>query len=120
MNTCTLVPVEKRKLGREVGRELALKFGRKPYYSRLEIKRVMRRLAFPDTWDCWAFSLYLSHSDFDAHHAAIGEICDYTSMREGMVEATLGGLPSGFDADFSWLDWTGFDISGLFDAPDIA
>jgi hypothetical protein len=117
---CVSAPASREsRLGREVGRELVSKFGRKPYYSRLEIKRVMRRLDFPDAWDCWAYSLFLSHSEFDAHHSMIGEICDYASMRHAMIDATIGGAPSAFDASQSWLDWPDFDIAGFFDALDV-
>jgi hypothetical protein len=120
MGTCALAPREKKKLGRDVGRELAAKFGRKPYYSRLEVKRVMRRLDLSTAWDCWAFSLFLSQADFDAHHAATGEVCDYAAMRHAMATATFGNVATDFDMDHSWLDWPAFDFGGLFDALDVS
>ncbi|HKE48849.1 MAG TPA: hypothetical protein VKB52_12355 [Rhodanobacteraceae bacterium] len=103
---------DKRKLGREVGRGLVQQFGRKAYYTRIEILRILRRIGFPDAWSCWAYSLYLSPADFAAHHAAIGEACDYSAMRETMVDAVAGSLPDAFDASQSWLDWNGFDPIG--------
>ena len=58
-------------------------------------------------------------SNFDAHHTAIAEICDYASMRSTMFDAIAGGLPDAFDASQSWLDWSGFDGFGdLFGASD--
>lgn len=120
MNASALTPRDKRRFGRDVGRELVQKFGRKPYYTRIEIKRVTRRLDFPDLWDCWAYSLFMSHVEFDDHHAAIGVACDYAAMRGSMVDAVVGELPAGFDADLSWLDWPGFDLSSFFDAIDFS
>jgi len=119
MPALTPTRADRRKLGRDVGRELAQRFGRKPYYTRIEVLRILRRLGFSDAWSCWAYSLYLSPADFDAHHAAIGELCDYASMRSTMVDAVAGGLPDAFDASQSWLDWSGFDGFGdLFGASD--
>ena len=116
----TMTRTDRRKLGREVGRGLVQQFGRKPYYTRIEILRILRRIGFPDAWSCWAYSLYLSPADFDAHHAAIGEMCDYASMRETMVDAVTGHLPDAFDVSQSWLDWSGFDpIGDLFGGVDL-
>ena len=121
MPLLTPARADKRKLGREVGRGLVEQFGRKPYYSRIEILRILRRLGFPDAWNCWAYSLYLAPVDFDAHHAAIGEACDYSAMRETMVDAVAGSLPDAFDASQSWLDWSGFDpIGDLFGSADLS
>ena len=87
MDICTLPAADKRHMARRVGQDLARQHGKKSDYTPKEIKASARRLNFPDTWDCWALSLYTSVSDFTDYHAKTGETCDYASMHAAMVEA---------------------------------
>jgi hypothetical protein len=64
--------------------------------------------------------MFSTRRDFDAHHAATGEACDYSEMRSQMLAAVSAKDESWFnwDLDLSWIefpdiDWSIFDF---FDA----
>ena len=66
-------------------------------------------------------SLYSSHKNFDAHHAATVEVCDYAAMKGEMTAAmTDDASKSWFDIDMSWLEWPDIDLSSIFDALDFS
>ncbi|WP_299766309.1 hypothetical protein [uncultured Dokdonia sp.] len=79
---------------------------------------------------------FSSHSDFDAYHAATGEVCDYIAMKTeilgGITTSTASAITSvdwlsipDIDIDASWLDFgevfgsilegVGEFIAGIFD-----
>jgi hypothetical protein len=82
-----LLEPDKQLLARKIGSELVKSHGKKRYYKVEEVKAAARRQNVPDTWDCWAVSLYSSPSDFGEYHTRIGEPCDYSAMHSSMVEA---------------------------------
>lgn len=66
-------------------------------------------------------SVYSSRKNFDEHHTATGENCDYAAMKGEMTAAmTDGASESWFDIDMSWLDWPDFDLSSIFDFIDFS
>lgn len=87
MDICPLPAIDKQLMARRVGHDLVKRHGNKRYYTVEEIKAAARRQKFPDTWDCWALSLYSSPSDFANYHLKTGEICEYSSMHAMMLEA---------------------------------
>jgi hypothetical protein len=118
---------EKRILARKVGRDLVATHGKKQRYSVDEVKAAARRQEIPPDWDCWALSLYTRRREFDTHHRASGQPCDYAVMRKEMVDtvSTDAGVPAdglgdldihGVDTDTesSWfsdfLDGLDFDV----------
>lgn len=123
MDICVLAAVDKRFLARKVGDDLAKRHGRQAQYAVQDIKASVRRLNFPDAWDCWALSLYASPQDFVDYHVRTGEQCGHAAMRASMMEAVAADAhavsfdPSPIDAaplghavdaspshDASWLD----------------
>lgn len=116
MTSCSVAPPDKKAYGKEVGEILVRNYGRRQYYSTAQVKYAARRSSYDMDWSCWALSLYTSPSDFKAYHAAIGETCDYGSMRSQMTSAiTDGASDSWFDIDLSWLEWPDIDLSSIFD-----
>jgi hypothetical protein len=66
-------------------------------------------------------SLYSSRKNFDEHHAATREVCDYASMKSEMTAAmTDGASDSWFNIGMSWLEWPDIDLSSIFDVFDIS
>jgi hypothetical protein len=74
-------------MARRVGHDLMKRHGNKRNYTVQEIRDAARRQKFPETWDCWALSLFSSPPDFVDYHLKTGELCDYTYMRTTMLEA---------------------------------
>lgn len=74
MNTCAGSAVDKRALGKAVGNELIRRFGKRKHYLPRQIERAVERVGFPIDVNCWAMSLYSSRKNFEAHHAATGEV----------------------------------------------
>jgi hypothetical protein len=118
-STCAQKPTDLRAFGKAVGDDLIKHHGKHPYYSVKQIRRSVKRLDFPLDWDCWAYALYSSPADFEAQHAATGEVCDYAAMKSEMFSAmTDGASSSWFDLDMSWLEWPDIDFSSIFDSID--
>jgi hypothetical protein len=106
MATCAIALHDKRTLARDVGKHLSSRYGKRAHYSAALVKATMRRLKYPDVWDCWALSLFTAREDFDAYHAARGEICDYAVMNGGMLQA----VDSGSVLEFVSGDWSFGDL----------
>lgn len=118
MTACAIKPVDQRKLGQRVGRDLRRRHGQRAHYTPEQVRDSMRRLDYPYMWDCWALSLYTSPFDFDAFHRARNEACDYAGMHAEMASSLAGGdsfwsgLLDFFSFDWtlpSWLDFDWFD-----------
>jgi hypothetical protein len=111
MATCAIALTDKRTLARNVGKHLTATYGKRAHYSPTLVKVTMRRLNYPDVWDCWALSLFTDRSAFDAYHDALGEVCSYASMHADMLSA------AGFD---SLTDFVPADCASTFsDLPDL-
>ena len=102
MATCSIALQDKRALARSLGKHLRERYGKRTHYSRTVIKASMRKLRFPDVWDCWGLSLFADRTDFDTYHAATGEACDYGFMNAEMLTA----VDSGSVFDFLSGDWS--------------
>jgi hypothetical protein len=88
MPTCTHGPADKRAFGTDVGQALRNRYGARKFYQPGEVSSVLTR--YPIDWHCWAYCLFLSLDDFDALHAARGEVCDYAAMQDEMLGALAG------------------------------
>lgn len=106
MVTRAIALTDKRTLARNVGKHLRARYGKRTHYSPTLVKVTMRRLNYPDGWDCWALSLFTSHDDFDAYHTALGEVCDYAAMNGSMLSA----VDSGSLLEFVSGDWSATDL----------
>lgn len=116
-STCVISPRDKRAQAQRVGDDLLRHHGKKRYYSVDEVKAANRRNDVPLDVECWSHALFNTHEDFDAMHAALGEVCDYVGMKAQMLQAVSVGEGGWFDFDFdlSWLefpdiDWSVFDF----------
>ena len=113
--SCAKPPKNKKVYAKNIGQILVRNYGKKKYYSILEVQKTTKMVSSVD-WVCWAMCLYVSPSEFDAYHQSIGEICDYSEMRSEMALAiTDNASSSWFDADLSWLEWPDFDFFSIFD-----
>jgi hypothetical protein len=118
INVCHPAPFDKRKYIGDIGRILVRDYGKKKYYKPKQVKEAHKKSEWRngDDFSCWAMSMFTSHGDFDRHHEAIGEVCNYTEMKSTMLEgiSTSDTLSissiSAPDLDASWLD-----IGNLFD-----
>lgn len=113
MGACAIAPDDKRRLARAVGKHLVGTYGKRRAYPPAVIRATMRRLAFPDGWDCWALSLFASADDFASYHASSGEVCDYASMHAAMLGDALA---DSLGTDFFSFAWLGDAGSGVADA----
>ena len=121
MNTCSNRPADLRAFGKSVGDELIRRHGKQKTYKPKQVQSAVERLGFPLDWGCWAMSLYSPREEFEAHHAATGEVCDYGAMKSEMTAAlTDGASNSWFDIDMSWLEWPDIDLSSIFDFIDFS
>jgi hypothetical protein len=111
MNTCSTSVGDKRAFGQAVGNELLRRHGKRSSYMPKQIERAVERAGFPIDVSCWAMSLYSSRENFNEHHAATGEVCDYAAMKSEMVLAMTDGASS------SWFD---IDMSSIFDFIDFS
>ena len=102
MATCALALQDKRTLARNVGKHLSARYGRRTHYSPALVKASMRRLNYPDVWDCWALSLFTSRADFETYHSTLDELCDYAAMNGDM----LGAVHSSSLLEFVSGDWS--------------
>ena len=115
MPACTISPADRRKQVRLVGTDLLKNCGKKQYYTVQEVKNANRRQGINYDVACWSHATFNSHSDFDAYHKAIGESCDYMSMKaEMLLSVSNAADTSWFDMNLSWLDFPDIDFS-LFD-----
>ena len=119
MATQTIALKDRRTLARNVGKHLAARYGKRPNYSPTIVKATMRRLEYPDAWDCWALSLFTSQDDFASYHAALGEVCNYAAMHADMLNAVdSGSLLDFISGDWSVGDFLADSDSGTADFSD--
>ena len=124
MPACAIPPADRRRQIRLVGKDLVEHHGKRKFYSIQQVRDAHRRQGFDIDVVCWSHAFFNSHADFDAHHAQLGEPCDYVAMKRDMVDAVSTPSDSGslldldFDLDLSWLefpeiDWSIFDFLDL-------
>jgi hypothetical protein len=117
MSACSIKPQDLRRQVRVVGRDLVQNYGKKKFYTPLEVRNANRRVSIHQDFTCWSFAFFNDRPDFDAWHAARGEVCDYAAMKSDMVSSIdVGGHGSpGLDIDASWLDLPSIDWPSLLD-----
>ena len=70
----------------ELGPHLEEKHGKRATYSPTEVKRGAENCGLSLESLCYAFAMHCTHADFDAHHAATGQRCDYDAMRREIAD----------------------------------
>lgn len=115
-------PEEKKAIAVVIGNDLAVRRGKKSFYSQSEIKQSLKRHRYDIDWHCWAYCLYMDHTSFDSYHRSINESCDYLAMKESMVSSVTDSASDSwldFDFDLSWLEFPDVDLSSIFDFIDL-
>ena len=116
MKPLALSDPDKQSYIKDVGENLIRAHGQKAHYAPAEVEEASKKSGHGVDWACWAMSVFCSHETFDAHHAAIGESCDYGAMKSEMASVmTDGASTDWFDIDLSWLEWPDIDIGAIFD-----
>lgn len=117
MPACAIAPADRRLQARKVGNDLVKNYGKKPFYTPLEVRNANRRQGIDIDVACWSHAMYNSREDFDAFHLAQGETCDYVGMKSEMLASVSNAAEGGgwFDFDLSWIefpqiDWSIFDV----------
>lgn len=80
----------------KLGPALRDKYGRRADYTPAQVRDTALERALRIDYLCWAYVLHCSAPDFEAIHAAAGEVCDYVAMRSVVGLAFFNG-----DAGFS-------------------
>jgi hypothetical protein len=122
MPACAIAPADRRRQARLVGNDLVKNYGKKPYYTPLEIRNANRRQGIGLDVSCWSYALFTSHDDFDAYHQSLGETCDYQAMKSEMLSSLSASAAedgSWFNLDLSWLEFPDVDLS-IFDFLDFS
>ena len=109
--TDTTAPTDKKAYLVAIATCLIKKFGKKNYYEPEEVEKAHKESKWStrlDLCDC-ALSLFSSHEDYDAYHAATGEAGDYIGTKTALLqEIAAPGAESWMavpelDLDASWL-----------------
>jgi hypothetical protein len=115
MPACELTPTDKKKYIGEVGQRLVKRHGKKKHYRPEEVRRASLDAGYPIDYVCWAYTVFTTPADFEALHAAAGEVCNYLEMKAEVLRELGQGAFELPDLDLSWLEWPDIDLSGLFD-----
>lgn len=130
MTTCTVHSLETRRAqAKRVGDRLVRQHGKQRYYTQTQVRRAHSDCGLSPDLTCLSMALFMDRGSFDAHHAEIGEICDYGEMRSQMLGAVAKPDSSSFNPgldlsinldwlDLSWIefpdiDWSIFDLFDL-------
>jgi uncharacterized membrane protein YgcG len=102
-----------RSYGKRLKPWLQTQYGRQDYYSPNQVRTGASTLGLPVDPLCYAYAMFCTHADFDAHHAAIGESCNYDAMRaEATAHDSSSDSSSGSgDSGGGWFD-SGGDSGG--------
>lgn len=65
---------------KKLGPWLERYYGWRGNYSPKQVRSGVSTLGLAAGPICYAYAMFCTRSDFDAHHAAIGESCDYAAM----------------------------------------
>jgi hypothetical protein len=71
-----------RSYRRKLGPALVKRYGRERHYTVNQVRKTAETLGLNTDYLCYAYADYCSESEFDIHHASIGEACDWGAMRE--------------------------------------
>jgi hypothetical protein len=116
MSACQLKPQDKKAFISSVGKQLVKSHGKRKYYRPSDVKRAAEYGGYASDIHCWAYCFYTSPQDFEALHAAAGEVCDYVAMKtELLTDLANGSSSSLLDIDLSWLEWPDIDLTSIFD-----
>lgn len=109
--SCPPAPAHKKEYVSEIGKILVENYGKRPYYTPEQVEYANKQTKWYNKYQldftCWAMSVFSSHNDFDRHHQATGEACDYSEMKTEM----LSGMASTNNS--SWFDLSSVDLPAI-------
>jgi hypothetical protein len=116
LRACSIKPEDRRTQLKLVGNDLIKNYGKKKYYSVMEVKNANKRQGVSLDVGCWSHAFFNSHGDFDDFHRKMGEECDYVALKSEMLTSLSLPVESSslFDIDLSWLELPNVDFS-VFD-----
>jgi hypothetical protein len=88
-----------RRYRKKLGPYLQQRFGWRANYSPAEVDAGATELGLFTGDICYAYAMFCTRGDFDRHHAATGEHCDYTTMH-----AETQGFGTGYEGHSSHRD----------------
>ena len=117
MSYCHPKPKNPKDQIKSVGKHLEGRYGKKKFYTVLEVKDANRSCNVQFDYVCWSHVVFNSHIDFDNLHRALGQDCSYTEMKSMAVSDLSSSSvdPSWIDSniDISWLEIPDFSIADL-------
>lgn len=101
-----------RSYRNKLGPCLQRRYRRHANYTPLQVRNCARSTGVSLDYLCFAYAMYCTRDDFNAHHAATGETCDgqacdYDAMRGEIgagVPVSDSGHSFGSDSDGGWFD----------------
>jgi hypothetical protein len=70
-----------RAYRRKLAPALIHRYGREKHYTPAQVRKTVEALALSADYVCYALAAFCDRDSFDAHHAAVGETCNWTEMR---------------------------------------
>lgn len=103
-----------RSYKKKLGPYLVKNYGKQTHYKPQQVRKGIDDLNLSVDSGCFAYAMYTSKDDFDAHHASTGEICDYDVMRAtiGDVDSSMFGSIGDFFHSSDSVDFGGCDSGG--------
>jgi hypothetical protein len=80
-----------------LGPKLRERHGERKFYTAEQVMAAILDLGLSVSFSCYGYMLYCSPGDFEALHAAAGEVCDAAVMRQSVADTFFHGN-AGFDA----------------------
>lgn len=98
-----------RSYRNKLGPWLERNYGWRATYSPKQVRSGASTLNLATDSLCYAYAMFCSRSDFEAHHAASGEACDYDAMLSEVsaIESSGGGDSHGGDSGGGFFDSAG-------------
>ena len=104
-----------RSYRNKLGPYLEQQFGWRANYSPQQVRSGASSLGLNLASLCYAYAMYCTPGDFDNHHAATGEHCDYATMHAETLSfgtGSHGDSSSHHDSGGGWFDSHGHDSGG--------
>ena len=76
-----------RSYRRKLAPKLVERYGRSRHYSVAQVRVTAEQLGLNMDFLCYAYAGFCEREAFDEHHAALGEVCDFVTMREEVSAA---------------------------------
>ncbi|HHD79125.1 MAG TPA: hypothetical protein ENK98_05765, partial [Epsilonproteobacteria bacterium] len=85
-------PANKKAFGLEVYKNLNEQFGKKNYYDVSEIKDIVKKLDYPNSYECWALVGFMMPANVGEYFRARETPMDVLGMKREFILAMTDGL----------------------------